>query len=59
MRRYELLMFPLGLGKVALYGGHFETVAEALDEAWKHPDYEYEIWDHRHGGALVASSSSL
>ena len=32
MRRYELMMFPRALGKVALVGGHLETLAEALEE---------------------------
>lgn len=32
MRRYELMMFPRALGKVAFVGGHFETLAEALEE---------------------------
>ena len=50
------MLFPWGLGKVGLHGGHFETLGDALDEALKHPDYEYEVWDHDHGGALVASS---
>ena len=59
MRRYELMLFPWGLGKVAMHGGHFETLAEALEGAGKHPDYEYEIWDDRHGKTLVAASSPL
>jgi len=53
------MLFPWGLGKVAMAGGHFETLAAALDEAGKHPDYEYEIWDDRHGKTLVAASSPL
>jgi hypothetical protein len=56
VQRYELMMFPWGLGKVAMHGGHFETLAEALEGAGNHPDYEYEVWDHDHGGALVAWS---
>ena len=56
MRRYQLMMFPWGLGKVGVHGGHFDTLGDALDEARKHADCEYEVWDHDHGGALVASS---
>ena len=50
------MMFPWGIGKVAMHGGHFDTVAEALEEAGKHPDYEYEVRDHHYGDALVAST---
>ena len=57
MPRYRLMLFPWGLGKVAMVGGHFETLAAALDEVGKHPDYEYEVWDHRHGEALVAAGN--
>ena len=35
MRRYQLMMFPWGLGKVGVHGGHFDTLADALDEARK------------------------
>ena len=50
------MMFPWGIGKVAMHGGHFDTVAEALEEAGKHAGYEYEVRDHDDGDALVASS---
>jgi hypothetical protein len=59
MRRYELMMFPRAFGKVAFLGGHFETLAAALEEAGKHPDYDYEVRDDHHDRALVAASSRL
>ena len=50
------MLFPWGLGKVAMVGGHFETLAEALEEAGKRLDYEYEVRDLHDGGILVAWS---
>ena len=53
------MLFPWGLGKVAMVGGHFETLAAALDEAGKHPGYEYEVRDHDLGQALVAAGNTV
>jgi hypothetical protein len=56
MRQYELMLFPRLHPRTAILGGYFDTLADALDEARKHPESEYEVRDHHHDERLAASS---
>jgi hypothetical protein len=56
MRQYELMLFPRLHPRTAILGGYFGALADALDEARKHPESEYEVRDHHHDARLAASS---
>jgi len=55
MRRYDLTLFPRS-SEPAVDGGHFETLAEALAVALKHPDCAYEVRDHGDGDKVVSAA---
>ena len=55
MRRYDLLLFPRSK-EPAFSGGRFETLAEALAVALKHPDCAYEVRDRSEGDKVVSAA---